>query len=60
MTPDMLALQNIITKVNENQRDIQADGGLITAELLKMFNNLHGAISEIMEVIRQDNMNYLK
>ena len=60
MTPDMLALQNIITKINENPQDIQADGGLITAELLKMFKNLHGAVSEIMEVIRQDNLNYLK
>lgn len=60
MAPDMLALQNIITKINENHQDIQSDGGLITAELLKMFKNLYGAISEIMEVIRQDNLSYLK
>lgn len=60
MTPDMLALQNIITKINENHQDIQADDGLIAAELLKMFKNLHGAVSEIMEVIRQDNLSYLK
>lgn len=60
MIPQMLTLQNSLAVLNNNPQDPVDEDDKVINELLSLFILLHSAIGEMIERIRQDNLNYLK
>lgn len=56
----MLTMQNSLTELNNNLQDSIEEYDKAINELLSLFISLHSAIAEIIDKIRQDNLNYLK
>lgn len=61
IVPQMLSLQDHISTIKNNPQDNIMENLCAALEETKcMFKQLHAAISDIIELIRQDNLNYLK
>ena len=60
MMSKMLILQNSLATWNSNSKKSDGEDKKAINELLVLFISLHSAITEILERIRQDNLNYLK
>ena len=61
IVPKLLTIQNILAEItNSPSKYTEADMAVMTEELRKLLQDIHDAISEIMDKIRQDNLNYLK
>lgn len=59
--PQMLSLQDYLAVVKNNPQDSTLDDLYQALEETKrMLKQLHDAITDIIEMIRQDNLNYLK
>lgn len=61
LVPQILSLQNYLSEIAKSPSDYSiADYDRTLDELLRLVKTLNDAVSEIMEVIRQDNLSYLK
>ena len=61
IVPQMLSLQDHIATIKNNPQDNTMENLCAALEETKrMLKQLHEAISDIIELIRQDNLNYLK
>lgn len=61
MIPQFLTLQNVLAELTtRSQTDSVDEFENVTARSLLLLKNLHSAVSDIIEMIREDNLHYLQ
>lgn len=61
MIPQFLTLQNVLAELTaRSQVDSLNELETVTEKSLRLLKNLHNAVSDIIEIIRMDNLHYLE
>ena len=61
MIPQFLTLQNVLAELTaRSQVDSLNELETVTEKSFRLLKNLHNAVSDIIEIIRMDNLHYLE